>query len=178
MNLALRLGQHLTDDGLDPPLAPPDSLTAPRAAIAQLVADLRPVLCTAVDLTPPNLAQASCRTLGSSGGARPSSSFFFLSRFYEALHYYAGLFDALEESVGSAQSAERHTLEREVLGRAIVSTIASQGHLPVAKPGAEHSDKLDQGQRGTWGTWLARAGLQPVPVSSNVIAVSAQLLAA
>ena len=197
VNLAMRLGQHLTDDGLDPPHTPSpphlalDSLSAPRAVIARLIADVRPAICTVVDLTPPNLAQTHASggqaTSGdpSTSTSPPSSSFFFLSRFYEALHYYAGMFDALEESVGFAQSSERQTLEREVLGRAIVTTIASEGHLPALREqmrGRGGVDRQGPGegreQRGMWGAWLARVGMKPLPVSPNVIAVSAQLLAA
>lgn len=55
------------------------------------------------------------------------SSPFFLSHFYEALHYYALLFEDIGEAVLGGSRAERHAHERHVLGKAILNVIASNG---------------------------------------------------
>lgn len=103
-------------------------------------------------------------------GASP----FFLSRFYETIHYYLGLFDSLDAAVPRQHSAEKRILEKEVLGRAIVNSIASEGHW-VRERGPSVGGFASEAQM------LLRermhiAGFVQRPVSQNQTNVAKQLL--
>jgi len=85
---------------------------------------------------------------------------FFLSRFYETVHYYLGLFDSLDAAVPRQHSAEKRVLEREVLGRAIVNSIASEGHW--AREGGGGEGVCKRGADAAEGAH-ARRGVCPLP---------------
>ncbi|CAN6168477.1 unnamed protein product [Urochloa humidicola] len=116
----------------------------------RLLRALRPKLITIVE-----------QDLGHSGD--------FLGRFVEALHYYSALFDALGDGVGAAAEgegagAERHTVERQLLGAEIRNIVAVGGPKRTGEVRVER-----------WGDELRRAGFRPVSLAGSP-ATQARLL--
>jgi hypothetical protein len=112
-----------------------------------LLRSLRPKLITIVE-----------QDLGHSGD--------FLGRFVEALHYYSALFDALGDGAGAAEeeSAERHAVERQLLGAEIRNIVAVGGPKRTGEVRVER-----------WGDELRRAGFRPVSLAGSP-ATQARLL--
>ncbi|RLM87019.1 scarecrow-like protein 23 [Panicum miliaceum] len=113
----------------------------------RLLRSLRPKLITIVE-----------QDLGHSGD--------FLGRFVEALHYYSALFDALGDGAGAAaaESAERHAVERQLLGAEIRNIVAVGGPKRTGEVRVER-----------WGDELRRAGFGPVSLAGSP-ATQARLL--
>ncbi|RLN33533.1 scarecrow-like protein 23 [Panicum miliaceum] len=113
----------------------------------RLLRSLRPKLITIVE-----------QDLGHSGD--------FLGRFVEALHYYSALFDALGAGAGAAaeESAERHAVERQLLGAEIRNIVAVGGPKRTGEVRVER-----------WGDELRRAGFRPVSLAGSP-ATQARLL--
>uniref|UniRef100_J3NAH4 Uncharacterized protein n=1 Tax=Oryza brachyantha TaxID=4533 RepID=J3NAH4_ORYBR len=83
---------------------------------------------------------------------------YFLTRFREALFYYAAQFDLLEATV-ARPSHERMLVERDIFGRAAVNVIACEGAERVERP-------------ETYKQWQARnqrAGLTQLPLNPKVV---------
>eukprot|EP00271_Cylindrocystis_brebissonii_P014198 TRINITY_DN35475_c0_g1_i1.p1 TRINITY_DN35475_c0_g1~~TRINITY_DN35475_c0_g1_i1.p1 ORF type:complete len:792 (+),score=122.63 TRINITY_DN35475_c0_g1_i1:112-2487(+) len=138
VNCALRL--HLL---LDEAASPSD----PRSTVLRTICSLNPSIFTMV-------AQHTNH-----------NSPFFLSRFYEALYYYAGLFDSIDASVPST-STERRVFEQQVLGKAIVNVVACEGPNRVERqeaPGQAYAR-------------VVRAGFAPRVLSQNVTTIATELL--
>eukprot|EP00850_Spirogloea_muscicola_P019441 SM000190S04877 [mRNA] locus=s190:91458:96079:- [translate_table: standard] len=124
-----------------------------RKALIQQNGGLLPVNATGQlldeSVTPSNPRNAVLRTIH---GLKPKvvtlveqntnhNSPFFLARFYEALFYYAGLFDSIDASIPRDVTARR-VFEQQVLGRAIVNVVAAEGQDRV-----ERQESLGQWQR-------------------------------
>lgn len=137
VNCSLRL-HSLMDETVTP--------SNPRGAVLRTMRQLQPALATLVEQNTNH------------------NSPFFLSRFLEALHYYALLFDALDTSV--ADSEERRLFERQVLGRAIVNVVAAEGQ--------ERTER--QEPLGHWQRRVQRAGFAPWALSRDVVATAGALL--
>ncbi|XP_062190443.1 scarecrow-like protein 23 [Phragmites australis] len=113
----------------------------------RLLKSLRPKLITIVE-----------QDLGHSGD--------FLGRFVEALHYYSALFDALGDGAGAAveEAAERHAVERHLLGAEIRNIVAVGGPKRTGEVRVER-----------WRDELRRAGFLPVSLAGSP-ATQARLL--
>ncbi|CAI5507386.1 unnamed protein product [Closterium sp. Naga37s-1] len=109
-----------------------DSDESPRMRVLRTIRMLRPKVVTVVE-------QYSNH-----------SSPFFLSRFYEALYYYAALFESIDASLPRNEAARR-VFEEQVLGRAIVNLVACEGQERV-----ERQEPLEQ-----WQQRMLRAGFKP-----------------
>ncbi|CAI5463163.1 unnamed protein product [Closterium sp. Yama58-4] len=138
VNCALRL-HNLMDESVTP--------SNPRAAVLRTMRALAPAVTTLVEQNTNH------------------NSPFFLSRFLEALHYYASIFDALDASV-PADSSERRLFEQRVLGRAIVNVVACEG-----QDRTERQEPL-----GQWERRVHRAGFVGYPLSREVVATATALL--
>ncbi|GJP38297.1 hypothetical protein CLOM_g22755 [Closterium sp. NIES-68] len=138
VNCALRL-HNLMDESVTP--------SNPRAAVLRTMRALAPAITTLVEQNTNH------------------NSPFFLSRFLEALHYYASIFDALDASV-PADSQERRLFEQRVLGRAIVNVVACEG-----QDRTERQEPL-----GQWERRVHRAGFVGYPLSREVVATAGALL--
>ncbi|CAI5533440.1 unnamed protein product [Closterium sp. Naga37s-1] len=138
VNCALRL-HNLMDESVTP--------SNPRAAVLRTMRALAPAVTTLVEQNTNH------------------NSPFFLSRFLEALHYYASIFDALDASV-PADSTERRLFEQRVLGRAIVNVVACEG-----QDRTERQEPL-----GQWERRVHRAGFVGYPLSREVVATATALL--
>ncbi|CAI5528383.1 unnamed protein product [Closterium sp. Naga37s-1] len=138
VNCALRL-HNLMDESVTP--------SNPRAAVLRTMRALAPAVTTLVEQNTNH------------------NSPFFLSRFLEALHYYASIFDALDASV-PADSMERRLFEQRVLGRAIVNVVACEG-----QDRTERQEPL-----GQWERRVHRAGFVGYPLSREVVATATALL--
>lgn len=90
---------------------------------------------------------------------------FFLSRFYEALYYYSGLFDSMDASVPD-HSPERLVFEQQVLGKSIVNVVACEGQNRV-----ERQEPLCQ-----WQARMRNVGFRQRPLSINVKGIVQELL--
>ena len=86
------------------------------------------------------------------------SSPFFLSRFYEALHYYTTMFESIEDSMPE-DSKERMVFEQQVLGKAIVNVVACEGQERT-----ERQEPLDQ-----WERRVRKAGFVASPITYVVM---------
>eukprot|EP00271_Cylindrocystis_brebissonii_P018525 TRINITY_DN528_c2_g1_i1.p1 TRINITY_DN528_c2_g1~~TRINITY_DN528_c2_g1_i1.p1 ORF type:complete len:576 (-),score=187.05 TRINITY_DN528_c2_g1_i1:220-1947(-) len=131
VNCALRL-HRLLDETVTP--------SNPRNAVLRTIGALKPRLLTLVEQNTNH------------------NSPFFLSRFYEALHYYTTMFEELE-SVLPEDSQERHTYEQQVLGKAIVNVVACEGQERV-----ERQEPL-----GRWQQRVQREGFRPFALSALVV---------
>ncbi|XP_062187811.1 scarecrow-like protein 23 [Phragmites australis] len=121
-------------------------VTGSDAGTVRLLKSLRPKLITIVE-----------QDLRHSGD--------FLGRFVEALHYYSALFDALGDGAGAAEeSAERHAVERQLLGAEIRNIVAVGGPKRTGEVRVER-----------WGDELRRAGFRPVSLAGSP-ATQARLL--
>lgn len=122
-------------------------VTGSDVGTVRLLRNLRPKLITIVE-----------QDLGHSGD--------FLGRFVEALHYYSALFDALGDGAGAAEeeSAERHAVERQLLGAEIRNIVAVGGPKRTGEVRVER-----------WGDELRRAGFRPVSLQGSP-ATQARLL--
>ncbi|CAN6212025.1 unnamed protein product [Urochloa humidicola] len=128
-------------------------VTGSDLATVRLLRALRPRLITIVE-----------QDLGHSGD--------FLGRFVEALHYYSALFDALGDGAGTgaggaegeAAGAERHAVERQLLGAEIRNIVAVGGPKRTGEVRVER-----------WGDELRRAGFRPVSLAGSP-ATQARLL--
>ncbi|OEL15944.1 Scarecrow-like protein 23 [Dichanthelium oligosanthes] len=122
-------------------------VTGSDVGTVRLLRSLRPKLITIVE-----------QDLGHSGD--------FLGRFVEALHYYSALFDALGDGAGAAEegSAERHAVERQLLGAEIRNIVAVGGPKRTGEVRVER-----------WGDELRRAGFRPVSLAGSP-ATQAKLL--
>jgi len=122
-------------------------VTGSDVGTVRLLRSLRPKLITIVE-----------QDLGHSGD--------FLGRFVEALHYYSALFDALGDGAGAAaaESAERHAVERQLLGAEIRNIVAVGGPKRTGEVRVER-----------WGDELRRAGFRPVSLAGSP-ATQARLL--
>ena len=121
----------------------------------RLLRTLRPKLITIVE-----------QDLGHSGD--------FLGRFVEALHYYSALFDALGDGAGAGagagaakeeSAAERHAVERQLLGAEIRNIVAVGGPKRTGEVRVER-----------WGDELRRAGFRPVSLAGSPAAQARLLL--
>ncbi|KAJ1291492.1 hypothetical protein BS78_02G319100 [Paspalum vaginatum] len=123
-------------------------VTGSDVGTVRLLRTLRPKLITIVE-----------QDLGHSGD--------FLGRFVEALHYYSALFDALGDGAGGAQeeSAERHAVERQLLGAEIRNIVAVGGPKRTGEVRVER-----------WGDELRRAGFRPVSLAGSPAAQARLLL--
>ncbi|XP_066395057.1 scarecrow-like protein 23 [Miscanthus floridulus] len=119
-------------------------VTGSDVSTVRLLRSLRPKLITIVE-----------QDLGHSGD--------FLGRFVEALHYYSALFDALGDGAGAAE-AERHAVERQLLGAEIRNIVAVGGPKRTGEVRVER-----------WGDELRRAGFRPVSLHGSP-ATQARLL--
>ncbi|KAJ0982648.1 hypothetical protein J5N97_010903 [Dioscorea zingiberensis] len=88
----------------------------------------------------------------------------FLGRFVEALHYYSALFDALGDGA-HGDSAERHAVERQLLGSEIRNIVA------VGGPKRTGEVKVER-----WGQELRRAGFRWVSLAGSPAAQANLLL--
>ncbi|CAL5083548.1 unnamed protein product [Urochloa decumbens] len=126
-------------------------VTGSDVGTVRLLRALRPKLITIVE-----------QDLGHSGD--------FLGRFVEALHYYSALFDALGDGAGAggvegeASGAERHAVERQLLGAEIRNIVAVGGPKRTGEVRVER-----------WGDELRRAGFRPVSLAGSP-ATQARLL--
>ncbi|CAI5520709.1 unnamed protein product [Closterium sp. Naga37s-1] len=137
-------------DGSDPDrsyLAKADSDESPRTRVLRTIRMLRPKVVTVVE-------QYSNH-----------SSPFFLARFYEALYYYAALFESIDASLPRNEVARR-VFEEQVLGRAIVNLVACEGQERV-----ERQEPLEQ-----WQQRMLRAGFKPRGLSEGVVTTLHALL--
>jgi hypothetical protein len=82
---------------------------------------------------------------------------YFLTRFREALYYYAAQFDLLDATVGR-ESHERMLVERDIFGRAALNVIACEGAERVERP-----EMYKQ-----WQARNQRAGLRQLPLNPQV----------
>ncbi|KAL6656787.1 hypothetical protein ACP70R_004567 [Stipagrostis hirtigluma subsp. patula] len=123
-------------------------VTGSDAGTVRLLSSLRPKLITIVE-----------QDLGHSSD--------FLGRFVEALHYYSALFDALGDGAGAAEeeSAERHAVERQLLGAEIRNIVAVGGPKRTGEVRVER-----------WGDELRRAGFRPVSLAGSPAAQARLLL--
>lgn len=123
-------------------------VTGSDAGTVRLLKSLRPKLITIVE-----------QDLGHSGD--------FLGRFVEALHYYSALFDALGDGAGAAEeeAAERHAVERQLLGAEIRNIVAVGGPKRTGEVRVER-----------WGDELRRAGFRPVTLAGSPAAQARLLL--
>ncbi|KAL6856126.1 hypothetical protein ACP4OV_018928 [Aristida adscensionis] len=123
-------------------------VTGSDAGTVRLLRSLRPKLITIVE-----------QDLGHGGD--------FLGRFVEALHYYSALFDALGDGAGAAaeESAERHAVERQLLGAEIRNIVAVGGPKRTGEVRVER-----------WGDELRRAGFRPVSLAGSPAAQARLLL--
>ncbi|CAI7856383.1 unnamed protein product, partial [Closterium sp. NIES-53] len=124
-----------------------DSEESPRMRVLRTIRMLRPKVVTVVE-------QYSNH-----------SSPFFLARFYEALYYYAALFESIDASLPRNEVARR-VFEEQVLGRAIVNLVACEGQERV-----ERQEPLEQ-----WQQRMLRAGFKPRGVSEGVVTTLHALL--
>eukprot|EP00850_Spirogloea_muscicola_P002713 SM000010S04351 [mRNA] locus=s10:1175921:1180505:+ [translate_table: standard] len=131
VNCALRLHQ-LLDETVTP--------SNPRNAVLRTIHGLKPKVVTLVEQNTNH------------------NSPFFLARFYEALFYYAGLFDSIDASIPRDVTARR-VFEQQVLGRAIVNVVAAEGQDRV-----ERQESLGQWQRR-----MVSAGFIGRPLVPSVI---------
>lgn len=83
---------------------------------------------------------------------------YFLTRFREALYYYAAQFDLLDATVGR-ESHERMLVERDIFGRAALNVIACEGAERVERP-----EMYKQ-----WQARNQRAGLRQLPLNPQVV---------
>nr|CAB3502518.1 unnamed protein product [Digitaria exilis] len=126
-------------------------VTGSDVGTVRLLRSLRPKLITIVE-----------QDLGHKGD--------FLGRFVEALHYYSALFDALGDGAGSGgaaeqeSAAERHAVERQLLGAEIRNIVAVGGPKRTGEVRVER-----------WGDELRRAGFRPVSLAGSP-ATQARLL--
>lgn len=90
---------------------------------------------------------------------------FFLARFYEALFYYAAVFDSLGASLPS-DLPQRRLFEQQVLGKAIVNVLACEGQNRI-----ERQEPLSK-----WQDRIRQAGFSPQKLTKNVENVILQLL--
>eukprot|EP00850_Spirogloea_muscicola_P004300 SM000018S03665 [mRNA] locus=s18:617991:621233:- [translate_table: standard] len=139
VNCSLRLHQ-LLDETATP--------SNPRKGVLKMIRELNPSIVT--------LVEQNAHT----------NSPFFLARFYEALFYYAGVFESIDASI-PRYIAERRLYEQRVLGRAIVNVIACEG-----KDRVERQEPL-----GVWQRRFMRAGFVGRPLSEKVVATVQGLLA-
>ncbi|KAL5197655.1 hypothetical protein ABZP36_001167 [Zizania latifolia] len=123
-------------------------VTGSDVGTVRLLKSLRPKLITIVE-----------QDLGHSGD--------FLGRFVEALHYYSALFDALGDGAGAAEeeAAERHAVERQLLGAEIRNIVAVGGPMRTGEVRVER-----------WGDELRRAGFRPVTLAGSPAAQARLLL--
>ncbi|CAI6002044.1 unnamed protein product [Closterium sp. NIES-64] len=128
-------------------LAKADSDESPRTRVLRTIRMLRPKVVTVVE-------QYSNH-----------SSPFFLARFYEALYYYAALFESIDASLPRNEVARR-VFEEQVLGRAIVNLVACEGQERV-----ERQEPLEQ-----WQQRMLRAGFKPRGLSEGVVTTLHALL--
>uniref|UniRef100_A0A0D3GSJ0 Uncharacterized protein n=1 Tax=Oryza barthii TaxID=65489 RepID=A0A0D3GSJ0_9ORYZ len=119
-------------------------VTGSDAGTVRLLKSLRPKLITIVE-----------QDLGHSGD--------FLGRFVEALHYYS----ALGDGAGAAEeeAAERHAVERQLLGAEIRNIVAVGGPKRTGEVRVER-----------WGDELRRAGFRPVTLTGSPAAQARLLL--
>uniref|UniRef100_A0A0E0MIE4 GRAS family transcription factor n=1 Tax=Oryza punctata TaxID=4537 RepID=A0A0E0MIE4_ORYPU len=83
---------------------------------------------------------------------------YFLTRFREALYYYAAQFDLLDATV-ARDSHERMLVERDIFGRAALNVIACEGAERVERP-----EMYKQ-----WQARNQRAGLRQLPLNPQVV---------
>lgn len=122
------------------------------AAVSVIKNVIRPRLVTVVE-----------QDLGRHGGD-------FLGRFVEALHYYSAVFDALGEGAAAEGSreeeeAERHDVERQLLGAEIRNIVAVGGPKRTGEVAV-----------GRWGEEMRRAGFEQVSLAGGPAAAQANLL--
>ncbi|KAB2040353.1 hypothetical protein ES319_D02G077200v1 [Gossypium barbadense] len=84
----------------------------------------------------------------------------FLSRFMESLHYFAAMFDSLDDCLPQ-ESTERLSIERNHLGKEIKAMI--------------NSENLDEENKGTWKNMMERHGFGGMKLSSKCL-IQAKLL--
>ncbi|XP_042396293.1 scarecrow-like protein 23 [Zingiber officinale] len=121
-------------------------VTGSDAATVRLLKELRPKLITIIE-------QDLCH----GGGG-------FLGRFVEALHYYSARFDALIDGA-SPESAERHSVERQLLAVEIRNIVA------VGGPNRTGEVKVER-----WGDELTKIGFRRVSLAGNPAAQANLLL--
>eukprot|EP00850_Spirogloea_muscicola_P005662 SM000026S08911 [mRNA] locus=s26:437783:442802:+ [translate_table: standard] len=139
VNCSLRLHQ-LLDETATP--------SNPRKGVLKMIRELNPSIVA--------LVEQNAHT----------NSPFFLARFYEALFYYAGVFESIDASI-PRYIAERRLYEQRVLGRAIVNVVACEG-----KDRVERQEPL-----GVWQRRFMRAGFVGRPLNEKVVATVQGLLA-
>lgn len=138
VNCSLRL-HNILDETATP--------SNPRSAVLRTIRALNPAILTIVEQ---NTNQ---------------NSPFFLSRFYEAVHYYSALFDLMESSLPE-DSEERRVFEHQVLGKAIVNVVACEGKDRVQR----------QETLGIWQRRVKKAGFEPLTLSPSVVSTVQSLL--
>ncbi|GJN11332.1 hypothetical protein PR202_ga29515 [Eleusine coracana subsp. coracana] len=121
-------------------------VTGSDAGAVRLLQRLRPRLVTIVE-----------QDLGRGGD--------FLARFVEALHYYSALFDALGDGAAAEEEAERHAVERQLLGAEIRNIVAVGGPKRTGEVRVER-----------WSDELRRAGFRPVSLAGSPAAQARLLL--
>ncbi|KAM0940514.1 putative transcription factor GRAS family [Dioscorea sansibarensis] len=92
----------------------------------------------------------------------------FLSIFMESLHYYAAMFDSLEDCL-PAESSERLSIEKNHLGREIKSCITSE----VMK---KEEDEIINDKFDTWKGMMESIGYEGVRLSSRSLSQAKLLL--
>ena len=117
-----------------------DSDSVHRSAVLRTIRALNPKIVTIVEQT------------------TNQSSPFFLSRFYEALHYYTTMFESIGDSMPE-DSNERRIFEQQVLGKAIVNVVACEGQERT-----ERQEPLDQ-----WERRVRTAGFVASPITQVVM---------
>eukprot|EP00850_Spirogloea_muscicola_P000286 SM000001S04688 [mRNA] locus=s1:1769874:1774504:+ [translate_table: standard] len=137
VNCALRLHQPTVASAqlLDETVTPSN----PRNAVLRTIHGLKPKVVTLVEQHTNH------------------NSPFFLARFYEALFYYAGVFDSIDASIPRDVTARR-VFEQQVLGRAIVNVVAAEGQDRV-----ERQESL-----GQWQKRMVSAGFIARPLVPSV----------
>ncbi|GJN32766.1 hypothetical protein PR202_gb21291 [Eleusine coracana subsp. coracana] len=121
-------------------------VTGSDAGAVRLLQRLRPRLVTIVE-----------QDLGRGGD--------FLARFVEALHYYSALFDALGDGAAAEEEADRHAVERQLLGAEIRNIVAVGGPKRTGEVRVER-----------WSDELRRAGFRPVSLAGSPAAQARLLL--
>ncbi|KAJ0976905.1 hypothetical protein J5N97_012379 [Dioscorea zingiberensis] len=102
---------------------------------------------------------------GGSGGQRSRS---FLSRFIESLHYFAAMFDSLDDCL-PAESARRLSIERDHLGMEIKRVVTTEK--------AEEDEHVGNEGMEVWkGRIMESIGFQRVKMSSRALSQAKLLL--
>ncbi|KAK8552617.1 hypothetical protein V6N13_121004 [Hibiscus sabdariffa] len=93
----------------------------------------------------------------------------FLSRFMESLHYFAAMFDSLDDRL-PLESAERLSIERKHLGKEIKSMINCDKDEGSSESSCPRYEKME-----TWKSRMERHGFEGMELSSKCL-IQAKLL--